>query len=247
MNTLFLLGTSLFGTSSATSTSTPIFNAASEAAGNSSIFGSIADFAVSMMETLGGIGIALLISLENIFPPIPSEVILPLAGFTASQGASFGLVAAVIWATLGSVVGALALYGIAWLFGRDRTRWFLSKLPLMDINDIDRTEAFFERHERSAVFFGRMVPIFRSLISLPAGVVKMNLTKFILFTTAGSLIWNTALIYAGYVLGENWTQVEVYLGVFSKIVAIAIVLAALAWVCVKLWNRRKKKNSPRES
>lgn len=224
----------------------PIFCATSDSANNSGVFGSIADFAVSMMETLGGIGIALLIALESIFPPIPSEVILPLAGFTASRGMSFGLVSAIIWATAGSLVGALALYGIARLFGRERTRWFLSKLPLMDTSDIDKTEAFFEKHERSAVFFGRMVPIFRSLISLPAGVVKMDLGKFVLFTTIGSLIWNIALIYAGYVLGENWTQVEVYLSTFSKLVAIAIVLVAIILFCYKLWKRQKTKNSLRE-
>lgn len=206
------------------------------------IVGIIVQFTVNAIETLGGIGIALLIALENIFPPIPSEVILPLAGFTAAKGTSFGLIAAILWATLGSIIGALALYAIARLFGRKRTRWFLGKLPLMDLSDIDKTEAFFEKHERGAVLFGRMLPIFRSLISLPAGVVKMQLSKFIFFTAIGSAIWNTALIYAGYLLGENWHEVEIYLNAFSKIVLIVIVIAAFGWICYKLYRRKKISN-----
>ncbi|WP_353065784.1 DedA family protein [Arcanobacterium hippocoleae] len=118
------------------------------------IFGKIAELAVTIIESLGGIGIAILIALENIFPPIPSEAILPLAGFTASKGTSFSLFEAIAWATAGSLIGAFALYGIARLFGRKRTRWFLGKLPFMETSDIDKTEAFFEKHERSAVFLG---------------------------------------------------------------------------------------------
>ncbi|MFC5369252.1 DedA family protein [Arcanobacterium bovis] len=198
----------------------------------------VAAWTVSIMESLGGIGIALLIAAENLFPPIPSEVILPLAGFTASQGTQFGIVAAIIWATLGSVVGAVLLYGAARWIGRERTRAIMAKLPLFDTSDIDKTEAFFNKHNRSTVFFGRMLPIFRSLISLPAGVVKMNMPLFLLFTTVGSAIWNTALIYAGYALGENWSLVEDYIGILTKIVAAIVVLAIVVWIVLKI--RRNK-------
>lgn len=199
----------------------------------------IAGWAVSLMETLGGAGVAILIAIENLFPPIPSEVILPLAGFTASQGTSFGLVEAIVWATVGSVVGALLLYSIARLFGRERTRAFLNWLPLTKESDVDKTEAFFERYKVPTVFFGRMLPIFRSLISLPAGVVKMNLGVFLALTTVGSAMWNTALVGAGYVLGENWSVVEGYVGVLSKIVLVGALLAVIVWIVMRLRESRR--------
>ncbi|MBM7824355.1 membrane protein DedA with SNARE-associated domain [Arcanobacterium pluranimalium] len=207
----------------------------------------IAAWTVTIMESLGGVGIALLIAAENLFPPIPSEVILPLAGFTASQGTQFGILAAIIWATVGSVIGAILLYGAARWIGRERTRAIMGKLPLFDTADIDKTEAFFHKHDRSTVFFGRMLPIFRSLISLPAGVVKMNLPLFLLFTTVGSAIWNTALIYAGYALGENWNLVEDYIGILTKIVAGIVVVAIIVWIVLKVRRNKAKKNSLNEN
>ncbi len=202
----------------------------------------IAAWAVNLMETLGGLGIAILIAIENVFPPLPSEVLLPLAGFTASQGTKFGLIAAIIWATIGSVIGALILYGIARLFGRERTRKLLNSLPLMRMEDVDKTESFFHKHDKSTVFFGRMLPIFRSLISMPAGVIKMNIPLFLAFTTAGSLIWNTALIYAGYVLGDNWSAVEGYTDVLKKVVIIGVGLAVIAWIIYRIYTNRKAKS-----
>ncbi|QOQ39580.1 DedA family protein [Trueperella pecoris] len=197
----------------------------------------IAGWAVSIMESLGGFGVAFLIALENLFPPLPSEIILPLAGFTASQGTQFGLVEAIVWATVGSLVGAWALYGIARVIGRERTRAIFNWLPLVKMSDVDKTEAWFHKHDQSTVFFGRMLPIFRSLISLPAGVIKMNFVKFTLLTAAGAAIWNTALVGAGYVLGENWHLVENYVGILSKIVLGALLLALAWWVAVRLRSR----------
>ncbi|WP_371177316.1 DedA family protein [Buchananella felis] len=202
----------------------------------------IAAWAVNIMETLGGFGAALLIALENLFPPLPSEVILPLAGFTASRG-SMSLPAVLAWTTAGSVVGALALYGLGAALGRDRTRKIFNKLPLVKIEDVDRTEAWFVKYGKYTVFFGRMIPIFRSLISIPAGVTKMNLWLFTLLTTIGSLIWNSVLVGAGYLLGEQWHVVEVYVGNLSKVVLAIIVIAVIVWVGFQLWNRRKAKGS----
>ncbi|VEI13462.1 DedA family protein [Trueperella bialowiezensis] len=198
----------------------------------------IAGWAVELMEALGGVGVALLIAIENLFPPIPSEIILPLAGFTASLGTKFSLVEAIIWATIGSVVGAWALYGVARVFGRERTRAVFEWLPLVKIDDVDRTEEWFHKHDQSTVFFGRMLPIFRSLISLPAGVIKMNFLKFTLLTAAGSAIWNIVLVGAGYLLGENWHLVEQYVGVLSKIV-LAVILIALAWWIIRRLRQNK--------
>ena len=191
-----------------------------------------AQWAVALMELLGAPGIALVIALENLFPPLPSEVVLPLAGFTVSQG-SFGLVEVILWATVGSVVGAVALYGIgAWL-GRDRVHRLLVKVPLVSVEDVNRTEAWFGRHGRKTVFFGRMIPIFRSLISIPAGVTRMSMWQFLLLTAGGSVIWNTIFIYAGYILGENWSVVEEYAGLVQNAV-IALVLIAIV---VFVWRR----------
>lgn len=198
----------------------------------------IAAWAVTIMESLGGLGVAFLIALENLFPPLPSEIILPLAGFTASQGMSFGLVSAIVWATAGSLVGAWALYGIARLIGRERTRAIFNWLPLVKMSDVDKTEEWFHKHDQSTVFFGRMLPIFRSLISLPAGVIKMNLAWFTLLTTAGAAIWNTALVGAGYVLGENWHLVEQYVGILSYVVAAVVVVLLVWWVVKRLRANR---------
>ncbi|HZG02707.1 MAG TPA: DedA family protein [Streptomyces sp.] len=186
-----------------------------------------------MMETLGAPGAGLAIALENLFPPLPSEVILPLAGFTASQG-KMNLYAAVVWTTVGSVVGALALYWVGALLGRDRTLAVAAKLPLVKIEDIEKTEAWFVRHGTKAVFFGRMIPIFRSLISVPAGVERMPVTTFLLLTSLGSLLWNTAFVLAGYLLGENWHTVSDYVSMYSKGVLGVVALALVGFVVVRL-------------
>jgi membrane protein DedA with SNARE-associated domain len=188
---------------------------------------SLVDTVVSLMETIGPIGAGIAIAAENLFPPLPSEAILPLAGLTASRG-SFTIAEALIWTTLGSIVGAFVLYGIgAWL-GVDRLRRVAAKVPLLHPEDIDRTVAWFQRHGGKAVFFGRMVPIFRSLISIPAGVTRMPLWKFGLLTGAGSLVWNTIFVLAGFFLGESWHIVEQYAEIFQYIV-IGVVVVAIAW------------------
>lgn len=187
----------------------------------------LVDWSVSLMEVIGPIGAAIAIALESVFPPLPSEVVLPMAGFTASRG-SFTLAEALIWTTLGSVVGAFLLYGIgAWL-GVVRLRAIAAKVPLLHPEDIDRTVAWFERHGGKAVFFGRMVPLFRSLISIPAGVTRMPLWKFGLLTLAGSALWNTLFVLAGYHLGEAWPVIEQYADILQYVV-IAAVAIGVSW------------------
>ena len=198
----------------------------------------IAAWAISLMETLGGPGAGLAIALENLFPPLPSEIILPLAGFTAHQG-SLSLVSVLIWTTVGSIVGALALYGLgAWL-GRRRLLAIAERMPLIKVEDVHRAEAWFERHGSKAVFFGRMIPIFRSLISIPAGVERMPLLRFTLLTATGSAIWNTIFVLAGYLLGANWHVVEDYAGVFQKVVIGVVVVAVIAWVFLRVRRLRQ--------
>ncbi|MFD6291498.1 DedA family protein [Streptomyces sp. NPDC060205] len=201
------------------------------------------------MDTLGAPGAGIAIALENLFPPISSEVILPLAGFAASTG-QMNLFAALLWTTAGSVVGALALYGVGALLGRDRTVAIAARLPLVKVSDIEKTEAWFSRHGTKAIFFGRMIPVFRSLISVPAGVERMPLPVFLCLTTLGSAIWNTVFVLAGYFLGENWTDVADYVSTYSKVVLAGAALALLVLVGVRLFRpgrggRRREAKDPR--
>ncbi|CAD5934326.1 DedA family protein [Streptomyces cyaneofuscatus] len=191
--------------------------------------GGIAGWATGLVETFGGPGAGLAIALENLFPPLPSEIILPLTGFAASQGV-LSLASALFWTTLGSVVGALALYGLGAVFGRERMHALWAKLPLVKPSDLVRTEEWFARHGTKAVLLGRMVPVFRSLISVPAGVERMPLPVFVGLTTAGSLVWNTVLVLAGYWLGDSWDVVGTYVGLMSKVVLGLAVLAVTWWV-----------------
>ncbi len=166
---------------------------------------------------------------------MPSEVILPLAGFAASNG-RMSLIAALLWTTAGSVIGALALYGVGALLGRERTLALAGRLPLVKVADVEKTEAWFLRHGSKAVFFGRMIPLFRSLVSIPAGVERMPLPLFLGLTTLGSAIWNTAFVIAGYALGDNWTQVTSVVSAYSKAVLAAAALALVAFVVVRLFR-----------
>jgi membrane protein DedA with SNARE-associated domain len=199
--------------------------------------GGLAGWAVSLMERIGGPGAGLAIFIENLFPPVPSEVVLPMAGFAARLG-QLSLTEAIVWTTLGSVLGAWVLYGLgAWL-GHERLRNFAAKIPLIDVEDIDKTTAWFTRHGTKAVFFGRMVPLFRSFISLPAGTERMNFALFTLLTLMGSLTWNSVFIGAGYLLGANWHAIEPYTAALQYVV-IAAVIGFAFWFVVTRVRRRK--------
>ncbi|WP_127473065.1 DedA family protein [Microbacterium sulfonylureivorans] len=197
---------------------------------DSSWLSALLDWSVSLMDVIGPAGAGLAIALENVFPPLPSEVVLPMAGLAASTG-SFTLLEALAWTTAGSIVGAFLLYGLgAWL-GVDRLRRIAARVPLLRPDDIDRTVGWFQRHGGKAVFFGRMIPIFRSLISIPAGVTRMPLWRFGLLTAAGSLVWNTVFVLTGFLLGESWHVVEQYVDIVQYAV-IGVVALAAAWFVV---------------
>lgn len=218
----------------------------SQTASEPSVFGTIGDWAVSIMNFLGVPGVALLVFLENLFPPIPSEIILPLAGFTAgTPEGQFTWVEALIWATAGSVLGAYVLYGLgAWL-GHDRTVKLLSMLPLVDREDIDKTIGWFNKYGYWTVFFGRMIPIFRSLISIPAGVERMTWWKFGLFTLAGSAIWNTIFVYGGFALGANWEILDAVAGWFQYVVIAAAVTVVIWYIVHKIMQARREHRAER--
>lgn len=199
----------------------------------------LTNWAKDFVESAGYIGVFLMIVLENVFPPIPSEAILPLAGFLAGEG-RFWLPAVILAATLGAVVGALILYYVAYAFGDQRVRWLINRYGkwfAVSEDELDKANGWFDRHGGAAVFICRLVPIVRSLVSLPAGLRRMNLTTFIIYTALGSGLWNSILIIAGWWLGDNWEEVSTVVDYLEYPIYLAI-LGAVAWF---IW---KKKLSP---
>ncbi|NLF92018.1 MAG: DedA family protein, partial [Corynebacterium marinum] len=183
------------------------------------MFNSIVEWVVSLMGTLGAPGVGIAILLENLFPPIPSEVVLPLAGFAAARG-ELNVYAAFIWATVGSVLGAFLLYWLGAAFGAHRLRQIAGWMWLVEPSDVDKALEWFSRYGRWSVFFGRLVPGIRSLISIPAGVDRMNPAVFGLMTLTGSALWNALLIAAGVWLGDRYHLVETYVNEYSAVVYV---------------------------
>lgn len=203
----------------------------------------VSEWALKIVDALGYFGVFLLIAIENLIPPIPSELILPLAGFSVGQG-RLNFFGALIASTSGSVVGAIALYYIGALIGETRLRRFIRRVEQMPLlnhlvneGDIDKAQVWFGRYGGAAVFFGRLIPIVRSAISIPAGFARMNLLKFIGYSIVGSSIWNGILIGAGWVLGANWESVEHYVKYFQYVVIVVVGVAVL-WFIWKRWSGR---------
>jgi len=209
------------------------------------MFDGLTTWVTDVIDALGYPGVAFLVALESVFPPIPSEVVLPLSGFVAGRGDA-SLVGMIVAATVGSVVGALVLYGLAAWIGRDRLhrfvgrwgRWFQVK-P----NDLERAEAWFDRRALAAVLLGRCVPLIRSVVSVPAGFRRMPLLRFTAATAAGSLVWNVALIGAGALLGDRWETVGDYVGILQWLVIVSIAALAV-WFLGRRLGRRFTAGSP---
>lgn len=197
----------------------------------------ILGWAERVITALGEWGVGLLVLLETVFPPLPSEVILPLAGFLTSQSA-ISLPLVVLTSTVGAWLGALLLYGVGARLGLERSIRGLSKLPLVDRDDFERAAAWFDRHGRSSIFFGRLVPGVRSLISLPAGAARMPLPVFSLFTIIGSGFWNSLLIGAGAALGSRYATVERYADLLNYLVWAALGLL-VGWLVLRRLRRRR--------
>jgi membrane protein DedA with SNARE-associated domain len=192
----------------------------------------------SVIEALGEVGVGLLIALENLIPPIPSEIVLSLAGYLAGEG-RMNVLLVLVAATAGSLFGALALYWLGYKLGEERLRRWLDRIPLVDPEDLDKADRWFERHEKSAVLLGRCAPVVRSLISIPAGANHMPLGQFILFTTLGSGVWNALFIAGGYQLGERWQDLEQYGHWFDYAVFAFFAVAIGWWVAKKVRKRRR--------
>ena len=199
----------------------------------------IAGFAARGIDAMGEWGVGLFTFAETIIPPIPSEVILPLAGFLTKQGTmSLGLV--FVASTLGAYAGALLLYWLGARLGLERAISGLSRLPLMDREDFEKAADWFQRHGKSAVFFGRFFPGVRSLISVPAGAGKMNLATFSVFTIAGSGLWNGLLIGLGVLLGAQYRLIEEY-SKYLNYAVYAAIAATVAWLSVRAYRRQRER------
>ncbi len=192
------------------------------------------NFVLGVMESWGYIGICFLIFLENIFPPIPSEVILTFGGFLTTY-TKLGPVRVIISATIGSLVGAIVLYYLGYFCSKGLNKLF-------KIDDINKANAWFRNKGCKAVLYCRFVPIVRSLVSIPAGINKMNMPLFLLYTTLGTIIWNAVLVYAGAFLGDNWSYFAGVISRYSKVVLVIIILGIL----LRIWIKKLKKDKLRQ-
>lgn len=198
------------------------------------------EFILTVMEQFGYLGVFLLIAIENVFPPIPSEVILLFGGFMTTY-TSLSVPLMVVVATLGSLLGAIVLYYIGKILNKERLKKIVSgkvgKILRIKYEDIDKADEWFDTKGNKTVFFCRFIPIVRSLISIPAGMSEMHMGKFLLYTITGSAIWNTVLLVIGNKVGENWTNI---VSIFDNYSHIVLILLIIAFVVFVFWFYRKK-------
>ncbi len=197
----------------------------------------VAGWITDLIARFGAPGVGFVILLENLVPPIPSEAVLPASGYLAGVG-RLGFAAVVAWATVGSVVGALLLYGLGAWIGRDRIDSWSSRLPFLSASEVDRAWRTFDRWDRPAILFGRLVPGVRSVISIPVGAARMPLVTFVTLTAMGSLLWNLLLVGAGFWLGDRWGQTAAVSRWANIAVAVAAVVAVAWWIRGRLARRR---------
>lgn len=198
---------------------------------------------IDVMNNFGYIGIMFLIAVENIFPPIPSEVILTFGGFMTTY-TKMNFIYVVLFSTFGSIIGATLLYYIGRLLSKERiikiVEGKIGKILRLKRQDIEKSEEWFNKRGIATVFFCRFIPIVRSLISIPAGMAKMKFGVFILFTTFGSIIWNTVLIYLGMITGNSWNKIADFMNQYSKIGLIFLIILFIILVTVFYYKRIKK-------
>lgn len=198
---------------------------------------------VKIIETYGYLGIAALICIENVFPPIPSEVVLLAAGFM-TLGTSLAPVPVIIAATLGALAGAFVLYGLGRVLQKERLKLLFAgkfgQVLHLKPEFVDRADVWFEKYEYKAVFICRCVPVLRSLISIPAGISRMPLGPFIVLTVAGSVLWNTLLVYMGVFMGDAWETCLPYFKRYEHIVIVAVIVGAVGFGAWQLIKSKKK-------
>ena len=203
------------------------------------------EFIINIMNSYGYIGVFLLILIENIFPPIPSELILLFGGFMTTY-TKLNIIGMIISATLGSLIGALLLYKIGTIFSKEKLKILISgklgRVLKLKNRDIDNANKWFTNKGKKTVFFGRFIPLIRSIISIPAGINKMNISKFITYTLLGSAIWNLVLIILGHIVGRNW---KVILKIFKLYSCFALLLLFILLIIliIKLYKNKSKKKT----
>ncbi|MFI7283934.1 DedA family protein [Micromonospora chersina] len=204
-------------------------------------FTGLTGWVASVIDSFGAVGVALLVALESIIPPIPSEVVLAMAGYLAAEG-RFNVALIVLAATAGSLLGALVLYWLGAALGEERLKRWLDHIPLVDRDDLEKADRWFERHGRWAVLIGRVVPVVRSLVSVPAGANRMPLGEFVLLTTLGSGVWNALIVGAGFALGSRWEQVNQYSDWFNYAIFAVFAVMIVSWVVKKVRRRRARQS-----
>ncbi len=205
------------------------------------------EFILAMMDQFGYLGVFLLIAIENIFPPIPSEVILLFGGFMTTY-TTLNVIGMIIASTLGSLLGAIVLYYIGKIFNKERLKKIISgkigKILRLKNSDIDKADHWFDTKGNKTVFFCRFIPIVRSLISIPAGMSEMPMVKFLLYTVFGSLIWNTVLVVLGSIVGNNWTSILNIFDTYSHIILVLLVIIFVVGVYIFYRKKAKNDNKP---
>ncbi|MCW3814799.1 DedA family protein [Micromonospora sp. DR5-3] len=203
-------------------------------------FTGLTGWVAAVIDSLGALGVALLVALENVVPPIPSEIVLAMAGYLCAEG-RFNVVLIVLAATAGSLLGAVVLYWLGAALGEERLKRWLDHIPLVDRDDLEKADRWFERYGRWAVLVGRLVPVVRSLVSVPAGANRLPLGEFLLLTTLGSGVWNTLIVGLGFALGSRWQQVDRYSDWFNYAIFAVFGLMIAGWATKKIRRRRARR------
>ncbi|RZU77909.1 membrane protein DedA with SNARE-associated domain [Micromonospora kangleipakensis] len=204
-------------------------------------FSGLTGWVATVIDSLGALGVAFLVALESIIPPIPSEIVLAMAGYLSAEG-RFNVVLIVLAATAGSLLGALVLYWLGAALGEERLKRWLDHLPLVDRDDLEKADRWFERHGRWAVLIGRLVPVVRSLVSIPAGANRLPLGEFVLLTTLGSGVWNALIVGLGFALGSRWQQVDRYSSWFNYAIFLVFGIMIVSWSAKKIRKRRARRD-----
>lgn len=203
------------------------------------------EFIINIMNSYGYIGVFLLILLENIFPPIPSELILLFGGFMTTY-TKLNIIGMIISSTLGSLIGALLLYKIGTIFSKEKLKILISgklgRVLKLKNSDIDNANKWFTNEGKKTVFFGRFIPLIRSIISIPAGINKMNISKFITYTLLGSVIWNLVLIILGHIVGKNWKAILKIFKLYSCFSLLFLFILLIILITKLYKNKSKEKN-----
>ncbi|MCW3841128.1 DedA family protein [Micromonospora yasonensis] len=204
-------------------------------------FTGLTGWVASVIDSLGALGVALLVALESVIPPIPSEIVLAMAGYLSAEG-RFSVVLIVLAATAGSLLGALILYWLGAVLGEERLKRWLDHIPLVDPEDLTKADRWFERYGKWAVLVGRVVPVVRSLVSVPAGAERLPLGQFVLLTTIGSGVWNALLVGLGFALGSRWQEVGRYSDWFNYAIFAVFAVMIGGWAVKKVRRRRGRRS-----